>query len=92
MYEYVEMSSARIRVVAFGFAALLLNTAYIWAFAEPTIFYMGNVLAHLAGGLLFTVLAYRAFPKVAWSVLAVSAAIGIYVAIKGNTFDQRWAL
>src|SRR4051812_21793829 len=86
------MPTARGRVVTFLFMALLLNTAYIWAFAEPTIFYMGNVLAHLAGGLLFTVVAYWAFPRVSWAVLAVSAAIGLYVAVRGNTLDQRWVL
>src|SRR5688572_14061772 len=86
------MPSLRSRVVAFLFVALLLNTAYIWAFAEPTIFYMGNVLAHLAGGLLFTVLAFWIFPRVSWGILAISAAIGVYVAVRGNTFDQRWAL
>ena len=86
------MPSLRSRVAGFLFIALLLNTAYIWAFAEPTIFYMGNVLAHLIGGLLFTVLAYWALPRISWIVLAVSAAIGLYVAVRGNTFDQRWAL
>jgi hypothetical protein len=30
-----------------GFLFLLVNSAYIWAFASPTVFYMGNVLVHL---------------------------------------------
>src|SRR4029077_10597863 len=35
------------------FVLLLVNTAYIAAFASPTIFYMSNVLAHLVlGGVL----------------------------------------
>ena len=29
---------------------LLINTAYIAAFASPTVFYMGNVVLHLALG------------------------------------------
>lgn len=72
--------------------ALLLNTAYIAAFAEPTVFYMGNVLAHLAGGLLLTVVAFWAFPRSISIVLAVAALAGLYLAWFGNTFDQRWIL
>ena len=29
------------------FVIFLLNSAYIGAFASPSVFYMGNVLAHL---------------------------------------------
>jgi hypothetical protein len=35
-----------------GFFVLLLNSAYLAAYADPTIFYMGNVLFHLALGIL----------------------------------------
>ena len=34
------------------FVVLLVNTAYITAFASPTVFYMTNVLAHLVLGLV----------------------------------------
>ena len=37
------------------FIVLLINTAYIAAFASPTIFYMGNVLLHLVLGVVLTV-------------------------------------
>src|SRR3954465_7079052 len=37
------------------FVVLLVNTAYITAFASPTIFYMTNVLAHLVLGLALAV-------------------------------------
>lgn len=37
--------------MAAGFLLLLLNSGYLWAFAFPTVFYMANVLAHLALGL-----------------------------------------
>ena len=37
------------------FLALLVNTAYLAAFASPTIFYMGNVLLHLGLGLALAV-------------------------------------
>jgi Flp pilus assembly protein TadD len=39
-------------VFAVSLVALLVNTAYVSAFASPTIFYMANVLAHLGLGLL----------------------------------------
>ena len=48
-------------------------------------FYMGNVLAHLIGGLIFTVVAIWAFPQMTSAVLIVSAIGGIYLAIAGNT-------
>ena len=38
------------RWAAFLFIVLLLNTAYIAAFASPTVFYMANVLLHLVLG------------------------------------------
>ena len=34
---------------------LLINTAYIAAFASPTIFYMGNVVLHLALGVALAI-------------------------------------
>jgi cytochrome c-type biogenesis protein CcmH/NrfG len=82
----------RNRVVALLFAVLLLNTAYIAAFAEPTVFYMGNVLVHLIGGLIFTAVAIWAFPRMTSVALIVSASGGIYLAIAGNTFGHRWVL
>ena len=34
-------------IVAIGTVVLLINSGYIAAFASPTIFYMGNVLARM---------------------------------------------
>ena len=82
----------RNRLVAWCFAALLLNTAYIAAFAEPTVFYMGNVLAHLIGGVVFTLLALTVFPRSVSLVLVVLTLVGLYLAKAGNTFDQKWVL
>ncbi len=41
------------RLVLGAFLFLLLNGAYLGAFALPTLFYMGNVLLHLVAGVLF---------------------------------------
>ncbi|HWB96192.1 MAG TPA: multiheme c-type cytochrome, partial [Bryobacteraceae bacterium] len=76
-----------------GFLILLLNTAYIAAFASPTIFYMANVALHLVLGLALTVallFVVRRFPT-AGGLFLVSAALGLYLAIAGNTTDHRWA-
>ena len=45
------------RVAGIALAVLIVNSAYIAAFAQPTIFYMGNVLLHLGLGLALMVLA-----------------------------------
>lgn len=76
-----------------GFLILLVNTAYIAAFASPTIFYMGNVVLHLLLGLVLSVallFVVRRFPM-AGGLFLTAAAAGLYLAIAGNTTDHRWA-
>jgi tetratricopeptide (TPR) repeat protein len=46
-------------LAAAGWLVLLVNTAYIAAFPSPTLFYMGNVVLHLALGLALTVAVVR---------------------------------
>src|SRR6185295_4603072 len=36
----------------YAFVVLLLNSAYLWPFAEPTLFYLGNLVLHMLLGLL----------------------------------------
>lgn len=69
----------RNRLVAWCFAALLLHTANIAALAEPTVFYMGNVLAHLVGGVAFTLLAFTVFPRSVSMVLVALTLVGLYL-------------
>jgi len=79
---------------AFLFIALLINTAYVAALPTPTVFYMGNVLLHLVLGVVLTaavLFLLREFPFAAGFFLA-AAALGIYLAIRGNTTPHRWAL
>jgi len=45
------------RITAIAFLALIVNSAYIAAFADPSIFYMANVLLHLGLGLALMVVA-----------------------------------
>src|SRR5262245_20726504 len=72
---------------------LVLNCAYLMAFAHPTIFYMGNAVLHLVLGALFTVCAIWRY-GVRWQnlILIAVAGIGILLVVWGNTFPNRWVL
>src|SRR5258706_14881755 len=89
------MSTRKLRQwTAVLFLVLLINTAYIAAFNSPTIFYMGNVLLHLVLGVVLTVallFLLRQFPAAAGFFLA-AAALGVFIAVRGNTSGHRWAL
>src|SRR5579864_4298453 len=79
---------------AVAFILLLVNTAYIAAFASPTIFYMGNVLIHLVLGVALTVallFCVEQFPT-AGGFFLIAAALGVFLAVRGNTTSHRWAL
>jgi tetratricopeptide (TPR) repeat protein len=70
---------------------LLINTAYIAAFASPTIFYMGNVVLHLVLGTVLAVALLwfiRRMPF-AGALFLIAAGLGIYLAIAGNTTPHR---
>ena len=73
---------------------LLINTAYIAAFASPTIFYMGNVVLHLALGVVLAIMLLwlmRRMP-VAGAFFLIAALAGIFLAVRGNTTPHRWVL
>lgn len=83
-----------IRILALLFVALLLNTAYIGAFAEASIFYMGNVLMHVVLGALVFVLALRFIPNWQRAIALIVAATGAYLTVMGATTPNRkilWA-
>jgi len=83
-----------------GLGLLILNSAYIAASAEPNVFYVGSVFAHVAGGALVALL----FIRVAWSerkhspVISNLALAGFVLALFsgaailwwGGTRDFRW--
>src|SRR5690349_15979913 len=83
------------------FLILLVNAAYIWAFAFPTVFYMGNVLLHLvlglaaAAGLLWLLWKDPAIAQrnaFASGALGAAAATGFYLARFGAVTENRWAI
>ena len=73
-----------------GFLLLLLNAAYIGAFADPTIFYMGNVLLHVVLGVIVIGLAFWA--QVRKPVLLVAAFLGVFLVFTGATRQWRFVL
>lgn len=96
------MSKPKLRKWAAVFLlVLLVNSAYIWAFAVPSVFYMTNVLFHLGLGtvlliVLFRLLSYDpALGSGMGSVVLLfllAFALGAYLTLAGNTTDHRWAL
>ncbi len=92
----------RIYVLVIGFLLLLINSSYLAAYADPTIFYFANVVLHMLLGLGLTVVYSRylwnrweRLPRivgVSSVVLGFSAALGVYLMIFGATRPYRWAL
>ncbi|MCI0615783.1 hypothetical protein L0244_22600, partial [bacterium] len=57
--------------LVFGLFILILNSAYLFAFDDPSIFYIANVLLHLGLGLLLFVVfvfAFRALSRILDSI------------------------
>ena len=83
------------------FIILLVNTAYVAAFATPSVFYMTNVLIHLGMGLALAIgLAFllrkdttllNGVPA-ALGLFGIALAFGLFLVKAGNTTDNRWAL
>ena len=88
------MSTARFRAIfCLAAAFLAVNSALLWAFPIATAFYAGNVLLHLAVGLLVGAAALtlvKTDRQVVWMVAA--SASGIALVMVGNTRDHRSVL
>jgi hypothetical protein len=88
-------------LVGLGLVVLLVNSGYIAAFADPTIFYMGNVLAHLVIGVLLAVLYaallardadVRRHAGPAAVFFAVALGFGLWLTYFGNIREHSWAM
>ncbi len=98
------MASLRSRAVlplVGAFGVLLLNSAYLAAFATPSIFYYSNVVAHVVIGvaLVIALLSVYGLPRVAglghgatWVLLGVGTLTGVALMIVGATRPHRWLL
>ena len=90
------------KFLLYGFILLLANTAYLAAKADPTIFYMTNVLFHLGLGLLLLALfafylrkrfgSLQSIGKIATVCLFTGSILGIVVMATGAHRPYRWIL
>ncbi|MDH3217808.1 MAG: multiheme c-type cytochrome, partial [Candidatus Krumholzibacteria bacterium] len=90
------------KLLFLGFLLLLLNSAYLISFGEPTLFYIGNVLAHvvLGLGLLIPFVGFLRRRFTSLSPLGQTGMIGFvigalsggYLMIVGATTPNRWLL
>src|SRR5438132_1506829 len=84
----------RARVIGGALAVLGINGAYIAAFPQASVFYMANVLLHLVLGLglmVAAVFAARRYPRESGAFL-LAGLPALYLGVRGNTLDHRWAL
>src|SRR4051794_23795185 len=97
--ELPHMRDRRPIWIAAGFAILLVNAAYLAAFAEPSLFYFFNVVLHVILGIAVTIgaLGYvylrrpatTAFQKSALAVLAAGSVAGLVLTVTGATRPFR---
>src|SRR6266851_1067250 len=80
---------------------LVLNSAYIAAFALPTIFYMGNVLLHVVLGIVTAALfgwyiakhlEFYLANSLGVGLLGVATGLGVWLTFTGATTPNRWAI
>jgi tetratricopeptide (TPR) repeat protein len=84
----------RQKIVAYGLVLLIVNGAYLAAFADASIFYEANVLLHLGLGLALVAAAIKWVPRYPreCGVFLCCAIPAAYLAIGGNTLPHRWVL
>jgi tetratricopeptide (TPR) repeat protein len=85
-----------------GFAVLVVNSAYLAAFADPTLLYFANLVLHMVLGVVLAVAAavrwgraWRRWPRLlvaAGLLLAVAAVSGVTLAVVGATRPHAWIL
>ena len=71
----------------------VLNAAYVAALPSPTVFYIANMVIHLALGaatVLWLVFTKRSSPIVV--PLGLAGILGLYLIFAGATTNHRWAL
>ena len=90
------------KLLLLGFLVLLINSAYLISFGEPTLFYIGNVLIHIVLGVAlivpFIVYVCKRFDgmsiigKGGVVSLGIGAISGVYLMCVGATTPNRWLL
>ena len=77
------------RIYAIAVIVFLASTAYLAAFASPTIFYMSNALLHLGLGAVLFISAARMLPMGARALLGASLLTGLFLAWQGSIYANR---
>src|SRR4029453_5598455 len=86
--------------IGFFFIVLLVNTAYVAAFATRSIFYMTNVLIHLGLGLALAIgliillrkdVTLRSGITSALGLFGIALLLGLFLVGAGNITENRWA-
>ena len=90
------------KIALSAFLILLLNSAYLFSFGEPTLFYIFNVLCHVGLGVVlvipFGIYVYRKFKRISkiGQIGIIGIAIGIisggYLMLVGAITPYRWLL
>ena len=90
------------KLLLLGFLILLINSAYLISFGEPTLFYIGNVLIHIVLGVAlivpFIVYVCKRFDGMSiigkGGVISLGIGIisGVYLMFVGATTPNRWLL
>jgi tetratricopeptide (TPR) repeat protein len=90
------------KLLVIGFVVLLINSSYLAANSDPTLFYFGNVVAHLLLGVfmavafaIFLIRRLRSLSRtllLSGLVLELGAAFGGFMMKYGATRQYRWAL
>lgn len=90
------------KLLVIGFLVLLVNSSYLAAYADPTVFYFANVMLHMLLGLALAVVSigyglkhWNRLPRVVHGsamILGVSTVLGVALMIFGATRPYRWAL
>ena len=101
MKQHVRALSLR-TITGAGLVALLIDTAYVWAFASPTLVYMASVLAHVTVGALVVLLGAALLvrdgamrrPAIGLAAigLALATVFAAYLIVAGNLNEHRIAL
>src|SRR5207247_2910886 len=90
------------KIYIFAFLLLLLNSAYLWPLADPTLFYMSNLVLHMGLGTLLAAVAVRYLSRnfttlagwLRWGLLLflLCAVPGFALMILGGLRPYRWIL
>ncbi|MEE9268918.1 MAG: multiheme c-type cytochrome, partial [Candidatus Krumholzibacteria bacterium] len=94
--------TVRTKLLLYGFFLLLLNSAYLVSFGDPTLFYIGNVFIHvlLGVGLVIPAIGFlrgrfthlSPLGRASVVCLAIGVASGGYLMVVGATTPNRWLL